>query len=279
MISERYPFRLGGYSCIVFIDGREVRPVSSLTSSIGPEVIAQELRAHGFSPTEVVSDYNILFIDTSRRLVLVDTGWGCCTQKMQGRLLRNLHDAGLASEDIDLVILTHGDRDHLGGLVDLDGNASYPNATYVMSQEAWQWYNDPQNLARLPTEFREFYRRTLPVIGEHLQTIVGEEEILPGLSLLPAPGHRPGHSVLRLTLNGKHLLHLADTVGHPIFMLHPDWRWPYDSLPEQAMQTRRQLLGWAAENQALMFGAHLPFPGLGTVIAQSDGWLWEPGEK
>jgi glyoxylase-like metal-dependent hydrolase (beta-lactamase superfamily II) len=87
-----------------------------------------------------------------------------------------------------------------------------------------------------------------------------------------------GHAAVRLTLDGKHLLHIADAVGHPLFMLHPDWRWPYDSDPQQAALTRRELLGWAAENQAIVFGSHLPFPALGRLTPEGEGWLWHPLE-
>lgn len=275
MSNERFPFRFGTYSCQILIDGREIRPISSLTSSVNPQALAEELRLHGYSPTEVISDFNILFLDTGRNLVLVDTGWGCCTQKMQGRLVSNLQEAGFKPEDIDLVVLTHGDRDHLGGLIDARGEPAFPYASYLISQAAWEWYDDQANLSRMPADIVNFYHQVLPVIKDHLRLVAEETEFLPGLSLIPAPGHRPGHSVIRLTLGGKHLLHLADAVAHPILMLHPEWRWPFDTAPDQAAETRRQLLNWAAENKAMCFGSHLPFPGLGTLKPYASGWEWQ----
>lgn len=278
MSRERFPFRFGAYSCQSIIDGREMRQINTLTSSVSPQILGEQLRQFGYSPTEVVVDFNILFLDTSRNLVLVDAGWGCCNPKMQGRLVSNLHDAGFKPEDVDLVVLTHGDRDHLGGLLNAEGKLVFPYASYLMSQAAWNYYRAEDTLARLPGDFTDFYNRLFPQVEEHLKLVEGETEFLPGLTLLPAPGHRPGHCAVRLTLGGRHLLHMADAVGHPILMLHPEWYWPFDSAPEQAAQTRKQLLSWASENQAMLFGAHLPFPGLGTVKPHESGWLWQPVE-
>ena len=278
MSESRFPFRFGPYSCSAIIDAREIRPITTLTTSLSPEALAAELSSQGYSPTEVISDYNVLFMDTGKNLALVDSGWGCCTKKIQGRLVTNLQEAGFKPEDIDLVILTHGDRDHLGGLIDAQGKAVFPYASYVISQEAWDWYHDPGNLVLMPAEASEFYRNILPLLESNLRLVDGETEILPGLTMIPAPGHRPGHSVLRLTLGGKHLLHIADAVAHPLLMLHPDWYWVFDSYPDAATQTRRDLLAWAAENKAMLFGSHLPFPGLGTVKPRGNGWLWQPVE-
>ncbi len=276
MSRERFPFRFGSYSCQAIIDGREIRPISSLTNSVSPQILAELLSQYGYSPTEVVVDFNILFLDTGRNLVLVDSGLGSGYPKMQGRLLSNLHEAGFKPEDIDLIVLTHGDRDHLGGLVNAEGKPVFPYASYLMSQAAWEWCNAETTLVRLPAEFADFYRKVLPLIKERLRLVDAETEFFPGLTMLPAPGHRPGHSAVRLSLGGKHLLHLADAVGHPLHMLHPEWNWPFDSAPEQAAETRKQLLSWAGENQAMLFGSHLPYPGLGTIKSHEAGWLWEP---
>ena len=87
-----------------------------------------------------------------------------------------------------------------------------------------------------------------------------------------------GLQVEGITSSGEHLLHLADAVGHPILMEHPGWHWSYDAGPEQAEKDRRQLLNQAVTWQALVFGSHLPFPGIGRVIPRGEGWKWQPLE-
>ena len=50
-----------------------------------------------------------------------------------------------------------------------------------------------------------------------------EEEILPGVRVLFAPGHTPGHMVIFFASDGERLLYVGDTVLHPLHLEHPDW--------------------------------------------------------
>ncbi len=69
---------------------------------------------------------------------------------------------------------------------------------------------------------------------------------------------------------------LADALFHPIYLTHPDWRWSFDAAPEQAQKDRQQLIELAASEQALVFGSHLPFPGVGRLICEEGSWCWQP---
>jgi hypothetical protein len=81
---------------------------------------------------------------------------------------------------------------------------------------------------------------------------------------------------LSITSAGGQLLHLVDTVIHPIHVEQIEWTAAFDYSPEQTVATRRRLLGRAANEQALAFVFHFPFPGLGHVVATTDGWQWQP---
>ena len=66
-------------------------------------------------------------------------------------------------------------------------------------------------------------------------TLLDEEaEIVPGIGVLPAPGHTPGHMVVSVSSGSEVLLYIADTVLHPLHLEHPDWCSIYDIAPERA---------------------------------------------
>lgn len=273
---ERYRFKVGTFDCLAILDGKEKRPITTLTESIPQEELAQVLREHGLPADEVMGYFNCLFVDTGEAKILVDAGWGRCTDRLQGRLLEHLQTEGITPADVDLVIFTHGDRDHMAGVLDAGGKLAFPKARYLMSREGWEWYSSKANLATLLAEITLFYRQTLPLLKEKIELVEAETEPLSGVQVAPAPGHRAGHQALIFSSAGERLVHLADAVGHPLLMEYPEWRWPFDSLPEQALQTRKRLLDWAVDQKALVFGSHLPFPGLGTVARHGHGWRWQP---
>ena len=273
MNTERYHFKVGTFQCIAINDAVEASPITDLAMNVPQEQLAQVLAERGFSSTELIVSFNCLFIHTGEHRVLVDTGCGRGIDRIDGKLLENLQAEGLAPQDIDRVFLTHADGDHVSGLKDTEDKLVFSNARYIMWKGMWDLYTSE---AQLPEAFAAFGRKTLPAIKDRTEPVNPEMEFLPGFQIVPTPGHRPGHTSLIISSAGEHLVHLGDAVGHPILIEHPEWRWKFDTSPEQAESDRRQILNRAATLQALVFGAHFPFPGLGHVIRQGGGWRWQP---
>jgi hypothetical protein len=57
-------------------------------------------------------------------------------------------------------------------------------------------------------------------------------------------------------------------------MVYTAWYSTFDFDPQQVVRDRQRLLAWAASERMLLFAAHFPFPGLGTVRPQGQGWQW-----
>ena len=291
MNADSHRFTLGTFECTAVIDGTHTYspptfppPARLLFSNAPEERLQDRLRRHGLDLsrwTEWVSPYICLVVDTGEHKVLVDTGAGDLAPST-GRILPNLRAAGVAPQDIDTVIITHGHPDHLGGLTDIGGTLTFPRARYFMQRDEWDFWVSGQAEAELDEHSREvlvgFARKNLPPIEERLELVDPETGIVPGIRALAAPGHTPGHMALAVSSAEERLLCISDLVLHPIHMEEPEWCAAVDFDPEQVVTTRRRILAMAATEGALVLAFHLPFPGLGHVVECAQNWEWKPIE-
>ena len=106
-----------------------------------------------------------------------------------------------------------------------------------------------------------------------------QQEIVPGIQAVAAPGHTLGHTVFRISSEGESIMHMVDVGVHPVVALEqPDWSLAAEMDPTTAVMTRKELLGQASTERTLIFGNHFAFPGIGYLIGREGaaGWGWMP---
>jgi glyoxylase-like metal-dependent hydrolase (beta-lactamase superfamily II) len=141
------------------------------------------------------------------------------------------------------VVPSHAHPDHIGGTIRFGGDEpvpAFPRARYPMAgAERPFWSSDeaPAGMVPVVRPRLDALERT-----DRLELTDGEMEVLPGLRLLPAPGHTPGHLALAITSRRDGVLYLGDAFLHESQFAHPDLDAEVDTLPGVIARTRRRLL-------------------------------------
>jgi glyoxylase-like metal-dependent hydrolase (beta-lactamase superfamily II) len=227
------------------------------------------------------------------KTILVDTGVGNhkdrpyapVWNRLETGFLANLARAGVAPEDVDIVINTHLHIDHVGWNTYLNGRQwipTFPNATYLMPKDDFDFWN-PENDHKplLGRGNQNVFEDSVAPVHQAGQTLLWENshQIDADLRLDAAPGHTPGSSVLTLTSGTDRAVFVGDMLHSPVQILEPDSNSCFCEDPAGARATRRKVLGWAADNNALVIPAHLGGHGAAEVAREGDKFAikgWAP---
>ena len=218
-------------------------------------------------------------IRSSGRTILVDTGLGprpADTPDVPwGELLRDFQAHGVRPDEVDMVVLTHLHRDHVGWNLVREGERyvpTFPNARYWMTAKDWETCHQPEHQ---PQRYPNAPTCVWPLEELNLiEFMHGEHSLTRELTAVPTPGHTPGHVSLLITSQGQRALVLGDAAHSPVQFEEPDWCSRADMDPDLTRQTRRALLDRLEREEIIVAAGHFQAPGFGRVVRLEGRRYW-----
>ena len=219
-------------------------------------------------------------IRSQGRTILVDTGLGPkpadAPDVPWGQLMRDFQDNGVRPDEVDMVVMTHLHRDHVGWNLMPEGERyvpTFPNARYWMSTRDWEACRQPEIQ---PQRFANAPSCVWPLADLGLIELMdGEHTITPELTALPTPGHTPGHVSILITSQGERALVLGDAAHNPVQLHETDWVSRADMDPEVTRHTRRILMERLEREEIIVAAGHFKAPGFGKVVRLQGRRYWQ----
>jgi glyoxylase-like metal-dependent hydrolase (beta-lactamase superfamily II) len=208
--------------------------------------------------------------------VLIETGVGNkLPEKMieihgqPAKLLENLAAAGIAPEDVDIVINSHLHFDHCGwNTVMRDGKPvpTFPRATYYAQHGEWEHAH--QNQRDGVSYFTENYD---PLVESgRMKLLRGDSEIVPGISVRVYPGHTRDMQAILVQSGGKTACYISDLIPTSAH-LNLNWVMGFDLYPLETIESRKRYYAEAMPGRWLTMFTHDPDVPWGYVARSDNG--------
>jgi glyoxylase-like metal-dependent hydrolase (beta-lactamase superfamily II) len=251
---------LGDFELSIISDGTYVLDGGAMFGVIPKSLWSRKIEVD--EQNLFLSGMNSLLIRTGERNILVETGAGNkLSDKMktiyrpQELLLRGLESAGVAADDIDIVINTHLHFDHCGwNTVLKDGNpvATFPRAKYFAPRGEWE--HGKLQLERDKISYISENYDPLISSGQ-MELITGEREIAPGVSVSPYPGHTRTMQAVKVSSGGQTACYISDiipTTAHTELT----WGMAFDLFPLETIESKRHYYAQAVAQNWLTIFTH-----------------------
>jgi glyoxylase-like metal-dependent hydrolase (beta-lactamase superfamily II) len=245
-----------------------------------PEQNWQPYGKHLTSEHKVRFNLASFLVRSEGRNILVDTGLGPqpddAAETPWGKLMHDFKAHGISPEDIDMVVMTHLHRDHVGWNLQSPGGKyqpTFPKARYWMSQKDWEACHQPEvQRDRFPNAPSCVW--PLEELGL-IEFMEGEYALTSELTTLPTPGHTPGHMSIMINSQGERALILGDAAHNPAQVQETDWVSRADMDPAQTRITRHSIMERLEREGILVAAGHFPAPGFGKIARMEGRRYWQ----
>lgn len=259
------------------------------TRFILPQATAEEIQKISWLAPHYATDEGRLrlniqswIVETPTQRIIVDTCIGNDRQNRSvpawnGRdsdFLARLAEAGYPAESIDTVFCTHLHVDHVGWntrLVDGHWQPTFANARYLFGKAEYDHWAAHSTEGEYKAVFEDSVQ---PIVDAgRAELIDSDHRIGDGISLIPTPGHSPGHLSVLIRSDGAEAVLTGDVAHHPCQMRRLDWSSTADFDPVRSIAARQTLFARFADTPTLLFGGHFD---PGRLVRDADAYRLVP---
>jgi glyoxylase-like metal-dependent hydrolase (beta-lactamase superfamily II) len=277
-----YKYKVGSIEVTAVYDGIWRKPHDpTFIKNASVEETKEALAKAGLTTEFMPIPLTVIVLKIGDKHIMVDSGSGVGQwQANATNLPANMKAAGIDRSQISTILVSHFHPDHVWGLMEKGTNAQvFPNAELIVNGTEYKWWTEPGRVEKLAEGRRAAGKR----IADNFPTwknwklVEDNAEVAPGVRLIAAPGHTPGHSVFLVTSGKDQLMVSNDTMYVPALLApHPDWQGAYDQDGPMAIGTRRKLIDQVIADKMMICGAHFPFPGAGAFAKDGDAYAFMP---
>lgn len=277
-----YKYKVGDIEVAAVYDGIWRKPHDpTFIKNASIEDTKEALSKAGLTTEFMPIPLTVTVLKIGGKYVMIDSGSGVGQwQANATNLPANMKAAGIDRDQISTILISHFHPDHVWGLMEKGTNAAvFPNAELVVNSTEYKWWTEPGRVEKLPEGRRPAGKRISDVFPtwKNWKLVEDNAEVAPGVRMLAAPGHTPGHSVFLVTSGKDQLMASNDAMYVPALLApHPDWQGAYDQDGATAVTTRRKLMDRIIADKMMVCGAHFPFPGRGTFTKDGDAYAFAP---
>jgi len=214
-----------------------------------------------------LTNASVYALRSGGRTLIVDAGIG---PGMGGKLADELRQKGIDPAQVDIVVFTHLHIDHVGWAV-RDGKPFFPRARHIVPRADWEYFRAPERAA---DNAHVVAMETIEKAGM-VELVEGERALTDEVTLLPTPGHTPGHQSLVVASGGERAYIVGDVVHHPAQLQETAWCPAFDDDKAAATASRRKLLERIEAERSLFAACHFPAPGFGRIAVVAGRRLYQ----
>jgi glyoxylase-like metal-dependent hydrolase (beta-lactamase superfamily II) len=230
----------------------------------------------------MIISFQCFVLRSQGRTVMIDTCIGADRERefpvftnLQTTFLEDLAAAGYPHASVTDVLCTHLHFDHVGWntrRVDGQWVPTFPQARYLFGRrewEHWKFLRDTNGYHHM-----EHLKDAIdPVMAAGLvQFIEPDFRITDEVSLIPTPGHTPGHVSVLIQSRGESAVITGDMMHNPIQIAVPATEARFDMDKAAAARTRVEFVNRFNGSRTLVIGSHFSDPSAGHIVADGTAW-------